>query len=642
MTNLQGDSNVDQPAPGLINRNRGRRITDLDALTKADKARLARRGITPQGLQEREIVIRTLVEREIENGGTLRGTGERKRAAEKFGVTVWTIDNWVSKYKADPRRESLVEAKRGRQPGSQMSKEEEAIICFFYLRGKQLSLGPDDHVVEMKRRTDVRYIYDVLVKFTGFKRSIYSVRRYLKTLSKTDPVAVALARRGKDYMEDSLMPTLPNNVDQPNIRWQVDGRPLPIYINHNGVVCTATLLLMMDDFSQYIVGASLHPRVLLDEEGILKRADFKKGDFGILLASTMRETGIRPLSIYTDNGTQFVALAELLEDLSDTNENLTAMTNSIPGRPRGRGKIERLLGLFDELLQDLPGFVVDEKDFKSINAARRDSNMFSFDRLCVYVQAEIDKLNKQAPRKGGKQTREELWQSMGALPAPPIRKLLRLVPTSRDRDAAISNTGFVLDNDFYEPLITIEEDMWQWLVAVSRSEFVPLRAVQLSHSLQRNKADKGWHVEVCLDREISYWCEGVPRGTQDFTAAKYNEMIGRVRKRAMQESTQKVARLLHTIESFDAERMMKDVITKAPVLAEPEAASSEQLVTPITPISDAATQVTSTPKRIRKTGSSRSQSALIPSNSELNWDEMSDVNELVRRRQISREEGSDT
>lgn len=633
MTSESQAANNDDTTPVVTRQERGRRVKDIDALTKADKERLAKRGITPVTVQERERIILQLLEAEQENNGALYHTGLRNQAARQLKVSVWTIDRWKEQYQTNPRPESLIEAKRGPKAGSRMPMEQEAIICYFYLFEKQKILGPDGYTVELKRRADARYIHRILEKFVGFTKSEDTVRRYLAKLHITNPVVVKLARFGKKFLADRIIPTLPNNVERPNIRWQIDGRPLPIYIRYKGMICTVTLLVIMDDYSQYIVRAGLYPRMILNDEGLPQRADFRKEDVGVLLASAMYHWQVRPESLYTDNGTQFFALAELLRDLSDENEVLTRMTKSIPGRPRGRGKLEHLLGLFDELLKDTPAFVKAEEcesEFTAINSAKQDPEMLDFELLCTFVQGEVDKLNKEPSRKNGLRTREELWRETESLPAPDVRRLLRLVPESRSQDRAIYKNGFLLDNDWYEPRIESDEDMYQWMVAVARGEHVPMRAVKLSEPLYRQKGDKGWRVEVCLDREIPYWIEGVPQGSQNLGVAKYNEMIARAKKRGRQELEGQLVALLPLIESFNAQDLMKDLFTKEPLLPEEIAPPTDLTVKPVVPIAPEDQSIAprrSTPRRNNNRKASGKESP--PTESGTNWDEMPKFEELT-------------
>ena len=75
MTSESQAANNDDTTPVVTRQERGRRVKDIDALTKADKERLAKRGITPVTVQERERIILQLLEAEQENNGALYHTG---------------------------------------------------------------------------------------------------------------------------------------------------------------------------------------------------------------------------------------------------------------------------------------------------------------------------------------------------------------------------------------------------------------------------------------------------------------------------------------------------------------------------------------------------------------------------------------
>ncbi|NNJ11573.1 transposase family protein [Chloroflexales bacterium ZM16-3] len=361
-----------------------RRPLDIDALNKRDKKRLEKRGKTPKRLKEIERVIKPLVEI-VKTQGSLRGTGERNKAATALGVSVWTIDNWVDAYLADPRVESLADKQPGREKGRMLSSEQEDIACFFFINPKLNTVYPDGRPDNIPEIANVKYIYAVIQKFCPEpKWTIDTLRRYLNDLKAEHPLVIDRAHKGENYLRNKLLPARKNNVDRPNQRWQMDARPLPIYVNYDGMICTVTLLQMIDDYSWYPVRHRLIPRKIRDEEGLPKGADFTSGDVGILLASAMYYEQIRPEDLYTDNGSQIIAIEEFLEDLTDENETLIRMRNSIPGRPRGRGKIEKFLGLMDELLKDLPAnFVGKEKDLAAVGAARRVKNMLSFEEFCT-------------------------------------------------------------------------------------------------------------------------------------------------------------------------------------------------------------------------------------------------------------------
>ncbi|KAB8140071.1 transposase [Chloroflexia bacterium SDU3-3] len=625
---IETTQNYGTTPPVLTRMERGRKVKDLDALTKEQKNRLKAQGLTEKELRRREAVIKQLIT-EMAEHGSLYGSGLRQEAANTLGVSVSTIDRWRKKYEREQNITVFIESKRGPIPGSRMSLEQEAIICYFYLNRKQHSRGHDGHVVTLNKKSTVSFIHHILTKFTGFTKSLQSTRRYLHRLNIADPIVVARARFGKKYLEEHLMPTLPNNVRRPNIRWQIDGRPLPIYVRYKGLVCTVTLLLIMDDYSQYIVRAGIYPRIIRDEEGFPKRADFTKKDVGVLLASAMYYAQVRPEYVYTDHGSQFMTLRELLEDLSEEFERMTTLTNSIPGRPQGRGKIERLLALFDALLKDLPSFVDEKGGFNAIQAAKRDPEMYTFERLCAYIQTEVERFNQQPPRKNGTKTRAELWTETEAMPAPPVRRMLHLVPESMNKDVAISKTGCRIDNDLYEPRIDSNEDMFQWMLALTRREHIPMRAIKLDEPLYRTPEDKGWKAQICLDPDNPYWCELVPSGSQRFDEATYNQMLQWVQNRAEEEGDSRPEQLLPFIKSFDPSELMKDVHTKEPLLPEEVATPEEPLVKPVIPPS--SEEVAGKRKPRRKTAGARpSAKSTPPKDTGVDWESMPTFDDLLR------------
>src|SRR5207247_295361 len=101
-------------------------------------------------------------------------------------------------------------------------------------------------------------------------------------------------------------------------------------IRHDGLVCTVTLLLIMDDLSQYPIRARLIPRKLRDEKGLPKRSDFTAADVGILVASAIHYSRRCPGTLYNDHGSQIIAIEEFLDDLSEENQTVIRMAMSIP------------------------------------------------------------------------------------------------------------------------------------------------------------------------------------------------------------------------------------------------------------------------------------------------------------------------
>jgi hypothetical protein len=548
-------------------RQRGRRVPHLETLSQAEKKRLKKRNKSEHQLREIEQEIQALIQIKQANGGSLHGTGARNAAAEKFKVSVWTIDNWIERYEQNPTIDALIDRPSGRPVGQGFTPEQEALICYYYLNPEQRTVFPEDGTITVvPRRSNAAYIHALLVKFCPEPpKSIHQVRRYLARLRADDPTTVKFAREGAKALRDRMMPTSRNDVDAPHKRWQMDGRPLPIYIIHDGIVCTVSLLLIMDDFSRYIVRARLIPRVLRDERGLPKRAEFNRDDVGLLIGSAMYHCRMRPWDLYTDNGSQIVPIGLLLSDLSEEHEILTTFARTIPGRPRGRGKIERLLARFDELIIDLAGCAIPakgESEFDAINRARNDPKKLTLQALQKRVDAFINRLNNEPPTQRHKQSRKALWDgSKGVLSAPPIRNLMVIVPEHKERDVQINYWSFQFlgneHDDDWEPRVRNEEDLYRWLVAVARREAIPLRAVKL---------DDGWKVEVCLDRNDQYWCEGILKNQRESSEDRYNELLGSVTKRVHTEHALQLKELLPIIQGIGADVALKHQITKQPVL----------------------------------------------------------------------------
>lgn len=551
---------TDQPEDDFTPRrkSKGRRPLDIDALSKRDRERLEKRGKSPKRLKEIELVIKRLVKIKMSRG-SLRGTGERNKAAKALDVSIWTIDNWADAYLADPRVESLADKQPGREKGRMLSADQEDIACFFFINPDLKTVYPDGIPDNIPQIADTKYIYAVIQKFCPEPTwTIDTLRRYLNDLKSEHPLVITRAHKGEAYLRNKLLPARKNNVDRPNQRWQMDARPLPIYINYDGMICTVTLLQMIDDYSWYPVRHRIIPRKIRDDEGLPKGADFTSGDVGILLASAMYYERIRPEDLYTDNGSQIIAIEEFLEDLTDENETLIRMRNSIPGRPRGRGKIEKFLGLMDELLKDLPAnFVGKEKDLAAVGAARRVKNMLTFEHFCTIFDEYIEEVRKRPRNKKEKKGRDQIWRSMPALPAPPIRRLKVLTPQRIDTHVAVNTWKIVFDKQEYEPRITTANDMYRWMLAAARPEFVSLHGAKL---------DAGWALEVCLDGEN--WNECVLKSVKQLSDDKYNQFHNAALKRIREEHAEIFTRVQDAAQRVGADRARKHVVTKQPTLPE--------------------------------------------------------------------------
>jgi hypothetical protein len=210
-----------------------------------------------------------------------------------------------------------------------------------------------------------------------------------------------------------------------------------------------------------------------------------------------------------------------------------------------------MLWKFDEVLKDVPanllpakkdpdkdnhfiiiGRALDDEDMLPLEAdSPRQANLKQeIDVFIKRLRKETKRQNRkklppdqqQGKRKSKAKTREELWTSMGAMPAYPIRELMRLVPPERRMSTDVRIDHFKIrfledeHGGYHEPLLRVDEDWDRWLMAVARDEHVQLRAVHL---------DIGWRAEVCLDQKDQYWCELIPKDEQKVDGAWRMERI---------------------------------------------------------------------------------------------------------------------
>jgi hypothetical protein len=543
---------------------RNHRERRLETLSEEEKKTLARRGITEEWLYQAEQEMQELLRIEAEQGSLYR-TSARKEAAQRLGRDPSTIHRMMTRYKEKPGIDALIPGKRGADPGQRLTEEQKWVICCLYLNPIAIQVGTRQI---RPGRSTYQYIHQVVTAFYPPPVSDDTIYRFIQGLKQDHGLMVDMARRGEGYIRDHVMPTPAFNVERSNQIWQLDARPLPIYVRHQGVITPPSLVLLVDHTSHYPIRARLVPRVELDKHGKLKRASVRNEDVGIVVASAIYELGIRPEELYTDNGKENIGVGDMLANLLADGALLTKFTRSIPGRPRGRGVVELMLQAFDRLLIDLPANMVpdpedpNKKDhFTLMNTARQATNMLEMEGpegLQGHIDTFMNVLRNEPKRKNGTETRKQLWTGTGALRAFPIRQLMRLLPDERQvsRDAAIDEWKITFlqrehGGDF-EPRLDSDQDWDKWFLASSRPEHIPLRAM---------KIDTGWKVEVCLDRDPPepYWCELILKDLQMTDEDYRNERIDSSLKRVGAQ----YAELSSTLRDA-AERIGLNTIVKQP------------------------------------------------------------------------------
>jgi putative transposase len=132
----------------------------------------------------------------------------------------------------------------------------------------------------------------------------------------------------------------------PNEIWQADHTELDLWVLEDGKPLRPWLTVIEDDYSRAICGYAVNASApsALNTALALRQAIWRKTDPG------WHVHGI-PDAFYTDHGSDFTSrhLEQVAADLH------IRLVFSLPGQPRGRGKIERLFGTVNTMIPNSAG-----------------------------------------------------------------------------------------------------------------------------------------------------------------------------------------------------------------------------------------------------------------------------------------------
>jgi putative transposase len=153
---------------------------------------------------------------------------------------------------------------------------------------------------------------------------------------------VTLAHDGTKAYSNTFELVHRREAGGPNAIWQADHTPLDILLlNAEGQPEKPWLTVVIDDYSRAVAGyfLSFEAPCSLHTSLALRQAIWRKEDPRWVVC------GI-PDVLYTDNGSDFTShhLEQVGADLK------IRLTFSIPGKPRGRGRIERFFSTVNEML----------------------------------------------------------------------------------------------------------------------------------------------------------------------------------------------------------------------------------------------------------------------------------------------------
>lgn len=210
------------------------------------------------------------------------------------------------------------------------------------------------------------------------------------------------------------------DADAPNAMWQADHTMLDILVIEDGKPVRPWLSVVMDDHSRAIAGFFLTTAApsAVNTALTLRKAIWRKDD------PDWPVCGI-PEQLYVDNGSDFVS-ANIEQACIALKIRLI---HSRPGRPRGRGKIERFFRTVNDMfLPDIPGHLINGKPLSepAINLAE----------LAVRFERFLHDVYHRRPHGTTGEEPISRWRSGGFLPTLPesseaLDMLLLRVPKPR-------------------------------------------------------------------------------------------------------------------------------------------------------------------------------------------------------------------
>ena len=216
---------------------------------------------------------------------------------------------------------------------------------------------------------------------------------------------VTLAHEGTKAYSEAFELVHRREADGPNAIWQADHTPLDILlVGQDGSAAKPWLSVVIDDYSRAVAGyfLSFEEPSALHTSLALRQAIWRKEDPRWVIC------GI-PDVLYTDHGSDFTSghLEQVGADLK------IRLVFSLPGRPRGRGRIERFFLTVNEMfLCELDGYAPGGGAVRgkpTLTLAEFDTRFRAF-LLEVYHHRECAE-TKTPPT--------ERWEASGFLPRMP-------------------------------------------------------------------------------------------------------------------------------------------------------------------------------------------------------------------------------
>jgi putative transposase len=323
-----------------------------------------------------------LLEPHLQNGRELRSVSEGS------GVTFRTLQRWVANYKrqglAGLVRKERTDVGERRTTSSRMREAIEGLA----LEKPPLPLSS----VHRQAKQFAQMIGEPAPTYWIVRDIVRSLPSDLRTL----------AQHGSRRFGELYDLVHRREASRPNALWQADHTQLDItLLREDGTAGRPWLTAVIDDYSRSIAGYFLgfDPPSSLRTSLAMRQAIWRKAD------PHWQVCGI-PDVLYVDNGADFVSkhLEQVAVDLK------MRLIFSTPGKPQGRGKIERFFRTVNEMfLCDLEGYT---------RRGRRKPEL-TIDQLEQRFRAFLVEVYQRTPVAEAELSPSAKWEEGGFLPRIP-------------------------------------------------------------------------------------------------------------------------------------------------------------------------------------------------------------------------------
>ncbi len=308
--------------------------------------------------------------------------------AQEAGLAFRTVQRWVAQYRTFGLA-ALVRKARGDRGGRR--------VISATIKTAIEGLALESHMIPITSvHRQIKEYAEAIGEPAPSYWTVYDVVRELPPSLRT------LAHQGGKSYGESFDLVHRRAAMKPNVIWQADHAQLDIrLLKEDGSVARPWLTIVIDDYSRAIAGYYLgfDPPSSIRTSLALRQGIWRKDH------PHWHICGV-PAILYTDNGADFTSkhLQQVAADLK------IRLVFSIPGKPQGRGRIERFFRTVNEMfLCDLDGYIRHKRRPPSLSLNQFEERFRQF-LLEVYHRRSSEE-SRLPP--------SDLWEEGGFLPRMP-------------------------------------------------------------------------------------------------------------------------------------------------------------------------------------------------------------------------------